>query len=174
MRPPGRAVALVPNFFVSCEEFLPSSFGPGWLELPIFDCRLLMDIGRSCDTTFSILNRQSAIKTWPSVAAEGSAVLRMPEGLPMLRQCSVSMRKKLRRIHPVKRQLYHGNQAYRSANGVFPKVRAVDSRFRGNDCDFERPRLANDTSTGVRSVDRGRQRQQRGLLMQGRDCERVR
>ena len=28
--------ALVPNFFVSCEEFLPSSLGPGWRGLPIF------------------------------------------------------------------------------------------------------------------------------------------
>jgi len=38
--------------------------------LPIFDCRLLMDIGRSCHTTFSTVNRQSArhggaMKTWP-------------------------------------------------------------------------------------------------------------
>jgi len=56
-----RAVAIVPNFFVSCEEFLRSSLGPGWLELPIVDCRLLMHIGRSCNTTFSIVNRQSAI-----------------------------------------------------------------------------------------------------------------
>jgi hypothetical protein len=30
-------------------------------RLPIADCRLLMDIGRSCHTTFSIGNRQSAI-----------------------------------------------------------------------------------------------------------------
>jgi|GEM_PF-1092892 hypothetical protein len=28
-------------------------------------CRLLMDIGRSCHTIFSIGNRQSAMKTWP-------------------------------------------------------------------------------------------------------------
>jgi hypothetical protein len=45
----------------SCEESLGSWFGPGCLELPIFDCRLLMDIGRSCHTTFSIVNRKSAI-----------------------------------------------------------------------------------------------------------------
>jgi hypothetical protein len=57
----GGAVALVPKFFVSCEEFLRSWLGPGWLELPVCDCRLLMDIGRSCHTTFSIVNRQSAI-----------------------------------------------------------------------------------------------------------------
>jgi hypothetical protein len=66
--------------FFSCgEDFPRSSLGPGWLELPIFDCRLPMDIGRSCHTTFSIVNRQSArrggaIKTWSSVAAEGRAV----------------------------------------------------------------------------------------------------
>jgi hypothetical protein len=57
----GRAVALVFTFFSCGEDFLRSSLGPGWLELPIFDCRLLMDIGRSCHTTFSIVNRQSAI-----------------------------------------------------------------------------------------------------------------
>jgi hypothetical protein len=33
-------------------------------DLPIFDCQLLMDIGRSCYTTFSIVNRQSAMKAW--------------------------------------------------------------------------------------------------------------
>jgi hypothetical protein len=53
--------AVVPEFFVSCEEFLRSWLGPGWLELPICDCRLLMDIGRSCHTTFPIVNQQSAI-----------------------------------------------------------------------------------------------------------------
>jgi hypothetical protein len=30
-------------------------------RLSIFDCPLLMHIGRSCHTTFSIVNRQSAI-----------------------------------------------------------------------------------------------------------------
>jgi len=34
-----------------------------------------------------------------------------------------------------------------SVANAFPKVRRVDSRFRGNDCGFERPCLANDTST---------------------------
>jgi hypothetical protein len=34
-----------------------------------------------------------------------------------------------------------------SAGSVFPKVCGVDSRFRGNDCDFKRPHLANDTVT---------------------------
>jgi hypothetical protein len=64
----GRAVAPVPKFFLSCGEFLRPSLGPGWPELPIVDCRfsiayfgLLMDIGRSCHATFSIVNRQSAI-----------------------------------------------------------------------------------------------------------------
>jgi hypothetical protein len=32
-------------------------------------------------------------------------------------------------------------------DSAFPKVCGVDSRFRGNDCDMHRPRLANDTST---------------------------
>jgi hypothetical protein len=62
------------NFFVSCEEFLRSTLGPGWRELPIFDCRLLMDIGRNCHTTFSIVYQQSAVKTWSWVAAEGQAL----------------------------------------------------------------------------------------------------
>jgi thioredoxin reductase (NADPH) len=34
-----------------------------------------------------------------------------------------------------------------SFDNVFPKAFRVDSRFRGNDCGFERPCLANDTST---------------------------
>ena len=56
-------VALVFIFFSCGEDFPRSSLGPGWLELPIFDCRLprrggLMDIGRSCHTAFSIVNRQ--------------------------------------------------------------------------------------------------------------------
>jgi len=38
-------LSIVPNFFISCEEFLRSLLCPGWLELPIFDCRLLMDNG---------------------------------------------------------------------------------------------------------------------------------
>ena len=33
-----------------------------------------------------------------------------------------------------------------SVGGAFPKAPRVDSRFRGNDCDSERPVLANDTS----------------------------
>jgi hypothetical protein len=40
----------------------------------IADFRLLTDIGRSCHTTFSIVNQQSAMKTWSSAAAEGGAV----------------------------------------------------------------------------------------------------
>ncbi len=35
-----------------------------------------------------------------------------------------------------------------SVDNAFPKVRGVDSRFRGNDCGLERPCLANDTATG--------------------------
>jgi hypothetical protein len=34
-----------------------------------------------------------------------------------------------------------------SVDSAFPKVCQVDSRFRGNDCGFERPCLANNTST---------------------------
>ena len=34
-----------------------------------------------------------------------------------------------------------------SFDGAFPKGCGVDSRFRGNDYDFERPCLANDTGT---------------------------
>jgi hypothetical protein len=35
--------------------------GRGQVKLPIVDFRLLMDMGRSCHTTFSIVNRQSPI-----------------------------------------------------------------------------------------------------------------
>jgi hypothetical protein len=41
--------------------FLLIAKGPGWLELSIFDCRLLTDIGTSGHATFSIVNRQSPI-----------------------------------------------------------------------------------------------------------------
>ena len=36
-----------------------------------------------------------------------------------------------------------------SVDSAFPRVCRVDSRFRGNDCGFERPCLANDTSTAL-------------------------
>jgi hypothetical protein len=52
------SVALLFIFF-SCGEDVPrSSLGPGWLEWAIFDCSRsagLMDIGRSCHTTFSVV-----------------------------------------------------------------------------------------------------------------------
>ena len=38
-----------------------------------------------------------------------------------------------------------------SAGGAFPMAGGVDSRFRGNDCTGERPCLANDTTTRLRS-----------------------
>src|SRR5208337_3435619 len=57
----GHAIALVPNFFVSCEEFLRSSLCPGWLELSIFDCRLPIDSSAIRRIAFSIDNRPSAI-----------------------------------------------------------------------------------------------------------------
>jgi len=40
-----------------------------------------------------------------------------------------------------------------SVDSASPKVCGVDSRFRGNDCDFQRPGLANDTTT-IRGADR--------------------
>jgi hypothetical protein len=68
-------VAPVFIFFSCGGDFLRSSLGPGWLELPIFDCRLLMDIGRSCHTTSSIVNRQSAIGKENLVFGCGRAAL---------------------------------------------------------------------------------------------------
>src|SRR5271157_5816801 len=56
---------LASGFFSACEESVRSSFGQGWLELPIFDCRLLIVRRGSCPTTFSIDNRQSAIGNRP-------------------------------------------------------------------------------------------------------------
>jgi hypothetical protein len=41
---------------------------PGDWRLSIADCRLLVDIGRSCRTTFSIVNRQSAIGNYSPVS----------------------------------------------------------------------------------------------------------
>ena len=41
--------------------------------MPIFDCRLRMDIGTSCHTTFSIDNRQSAIGNENLVFGRGYA-----------------------------------------------------------------------------------------------------
>jgi hypothetical protein len=46
-----------------------------WLELPIFDCRLLIDRGGSCHTTSSIDNRQSAIGNENLVFGCGYAAL---------------------------------------------------------------------------------------------------
>ena len=39
-----------------------------------------------------------------------------------------------------------------SVGGAFPTACGVDSRFRGNDCTWERPCLANDTSTAQARV----------------------
>jgi hypothetical protein len=36
-----------------------------------------------------------------------------------------------------------------SVGGAFPMACGVDSPFRGNDCTWERPRLANDTSAQI-------------------------
>src|SRR5208337_4783225 len=40
-------------------------------RLPIADCRVLTDIGRSCHTTFSIVNHQSSIAISPAAADSG-------------------------------------------------------------------------------------------------------
>jgi len=78
----GRAVALVFIFFSCSEGFLRSSLGPGWREMPIFDCRLPIADGHGKELPHhffnrqsAISNRQSAMKTWSSVAAEGRVVL---------------------------------------------------------------------------------------------------
>jgi len=70
-----RNAALVFIFFARAEDFSRSSLGPGWLELPILDCRLpigkvvwqLPPLSTSPSTDGSIeiqhsnaLNRQSA------------------------------------------------------------------------------------------------------------------
>jgi hypothetical protein len=39
-----------------------------------------------------------------------------------------------------------------SSDSLFLKTRGVDSRFRGNDCGFERSSLANDTRTEIQVV----------------------
>jgi hypothetical protein len=56
------SVALVFISFLCGEDFSRSPLSPGWLELPIGDFRLLVDIGRSCHTTSSIGNQQSTMK----------------------------------------------------------------------------------------------------------------
>jgi hypothetical protein len=55
------SVALV-FIFISCGEgFLQSSLGPGWLELPIFDCRLPIPDGHWVELPHHFFNRQSTI-----------------------------------------------------------------------------------------------------------------
>ena len=39
-----------------------------------------------------------------------------------------------------------------SLDSPFPKVCAVDSRFRGNDCGLDRPCLANETAAFARAL----------------------
>jgi hypothetical protein len=47
----------------------------GWnCRFSIADCRLLMDIGGSCHTTFSIVNQQSAMRTKVSTDSRPSTV----------------------------------------------------------------------------------------------------
>jgi hypothetical protein len=63
------SVLLFPRFFVSCEEHLRWCFGPGCLELPIFDCRLAGDEVATPLLQSTIGNQQWAMKTWSLVAA---------------------------------------------------------------------------------------------------------
>ena len=51
---------------------------------------------------------------------------------------------------PFETPVIPANAGIQSVDSAFPKVCEVDSRFRGNDCGFERPCLANDTSTESR------------------------
>jgi hypothetical protein len=53
-------------------------------------------------------------------------------------------------VIPAKGPVIPANAGIHSVDSAFPKVCRVDSRFRGNDCGFERPCLANDTSTRLR------------------------
>ena len=70
-----RAVALVFIFFSCSEGFLRSSLGPGWRELPIFDCRLPIADGHGKELPHHFFNRQSAIsnrQSWPVLVAANS------------------------------------------------------------------------------------------------------
>ena len=48
---------------------------------------------------------------------------------------------------PFETQVIPAKAGIQSVDRAFPEVCRVDSRFRGNDCDFERPRRANDASS---------------------------
>jgi hypothetical protein len=52
-------------------EYTPSHVPLHGASLEIADCRLLMDIGRSCHTTFSIINHQSSISNRQSARRGG-------------------------------------------------------------------------------------------------------
>jgi hypothetical protein len=66
MAGPDLLVAPVRDFLVSCEESLRSSFGRGWLELPIVDLRLSIEKAVWRIAPLSIGDRQSAIDNRPS------------------------------------------------------------------------------------------------------------
>ena len=50
-------------------------------------------------------------------------------------------------VIPTKAPVIPAKAGIHSVDSAFPKACGVDSRFRGNDCDFDRPCLANDTTT---------------------------
>ena len=50
-------------------------------------------------------------------------------------------------VIPAKAPVIPAKAGIQSVDSLYPKTCGVDSRFRGNDRDFERPCLANDTST---------------------------
>jgi hypothetical protein len=49
--------------------------------------------------------------------------------------------------YPFETPVIPSKAGIQSLDSAFPEVCGVDSRFRGNDRDFERPFLANDTGT---------------------------
>ena len=53
---------------------------------------------------------------------------------------------------PVSQLVIPAKAGTQSVIGAFPMACGLDSRFRGNDCTAERPRLANDTSTRIEKI----------------------
>ena len=67
----------------SCEESLGSWFGPGCLELPIFDCRWTLEEVATLLFQSSIGNQQSATKTW-SLGCGYAALCSLPGAFCLL------------------------------------------------------------------------------------------
>ena len=106
-----RAVGLVFIFFACSEDFPRSSLGPGWLELPIVDCRLSIADAHWKELQHHFFNRQSAIsnrqlkpglRLRPKAALYDQSRLKASQcsGNPQRR--SVSMRKKVEANQPCK------------------------------------------------------------------------